>query len=699
MAAGLLGLAAIPFVSASTDEVAALPAGGVSLQLAVADIEGEGWAARGLAVEIRQVAAGASVPAVIRIERLELPGEQGTLRDMQLECPLAQADEGGWRCPGGTLRIGGSPIGAQTTQWRGHYRPDAESILEVPGLGLAGGAVSLALSGRGRHWRLRLEVSRLEAGGLARTLGAAAAARDWSPAGRLSGKVELDYTPAGLGAALDLHAAQFAYANADGTQAAESVEARVRADLRESGSAWSFDGRVEWTGGGLYSEPLFVDAGTTPVTATAVGRWRPPAGRLELDTWTLTMPGVVDLTGTGRLRWPGSGSGPGSESAPGIEEMTLVARSDAVDRLYPALLQPFLLGTPADDLEAGGRIGLVVRIDAAGAEQLGLELTDLVLADRQGRFSLDSTTGSLAWDRTREVPESRLHVAGASLLRIPVGAFSVRVQFSGDRLDLAEPVPVPVLDGRVVLEAFAVRGMLRAGEAPAWSASAVLENLSLAELTQAFEWPPFAGSVNARLRDLRYADRRFEAGDPIEVEAFEGRLRIERLSILEPLGTAPVLEADATLRNLSLDAVTETFALGRIEGRLDGEVRDIRLVGWRPDQFDLHLYTPPDDDSRRRISQRAVENLTELGSGVPAGLSAGVLSIFESFGYRRIELEIELDGNRAEMGGLAREEGGYYLVQGAGLPRIDVIGRNRSVAWKDLLERLQQIRVDGAQIR
>jgi hypothetical protein len=84
---------------------------------------------------------------------------------------------------------------------------------------------------------------------------------------------------------------------------------------------------------------------------------------------------------------------------------------------------------------------------------------------------------------------------------------------------------------------------------------------------------------------------------------------------------------------------------------------------------------------------------------VPAGLSAGVLSIFESFSYRRIELEIELDGNRAELGGLAREEGGYYLVQGAGLPRIDVIGRNRSVAWKDLLERLQQIRVEGAQIR
>lgn len=695
MAAGLLGLAAISFASSSTGEAAP---GSVSLQLGIADIQGDGWSARGLDVEISQAGPGATVPAVLRIARIELPAGQGVLRDLRLECPLDREAEGGWHCPGGTLRIGGSPIGPQAAQWRGHYRPGGDSRIEIPGLGLAGGAVALTLSGDGDAWHLQLEGRRLGLGELVDVLDLEAA-RAWSPAGQLSGRARLNQTGAGRAVTLDLRAAQAAFANADGTQAAEGLDAQVRVDLRETAADWAFDGRVEWTGGGLYSDPLFVDAGDTPVTATAVGRWQLDAARLELDTWTLAMPGVVDLTGTGRVRWPDAGSGSAADAAPEIDEMTLVARSDAVDRLYPVLLQPFLLGTPADDLETGGRIGLVVRIDAAGPEQLGLELTDLALADRQGRFSLDSTTGSVAWDRTREVPESRLQVAGAELLRIPVGPFAVRVQFAGDRLELIEPVSVPVLDGRIVLEELAVRGILPGGDTPSWNASAVLQELSLSELTRTFDWPPFAGSVNARLRDLRYGDRRFEAVDPIEVEAFEGRLRIERLSIVEPLGAVPVLQADAALRNLSLDAVTETFALGRIEGRLDGEVRDIRLVGWSPDQFELHLYTPPEDDSRRRISQRAVENLTELGSGVPAGLSAGVLSIFESFGYRRIELEIKLDGNRAELGGLAREEGGYYLVQGAGLPRIDVIGRNRSVAWKDLLERLQQIRVEGAEIR
>ena len=58
-----------------------------------------------------------------------------------------------------------------------------------------------------------------------------------------------------------------------------------------------------------------------------------------------------------------------------------------------------------------------------------------------------------------------------------------------------------------------------------------------------------------------------------------------------------------------------------------------------------------------------------------------------------------LRGDAAEMGGIARSDGGYYLVKGAGLPRIDVIGRNRRIAWKDLVERLRRIQVEQARIQ
>ena len=55
------------------------------------------------------------------------------------------------------------------------------------------------------------------------------------------------------------------------------------------------------------------------------------------------------------------------------------------------------------------------------------------------------------------------------------------------------------------------------------------------------------------------------------------------------------------MRGLNLEALTRTFRFGLIEGRLDGDVEDLQLVAWEPDRFDLHLFTPAGDRSRRRM--------------------------------------------------------------------------------------------------
>ena len=52
---------------------------------------------------------------------------------------------------------------------------------------------------------------------------------------------------------------------------------------------------------------------------------------------------------------------------------------------------------------------------------------------------------------------------------------------------------------------------------------------------------------------------------------------------------------------------------------------------------------------------------------VPAGLSATVLRVFDEFRYDRIDLNTAA-GRVADLDGLARPDGGYYLVKGSGLP-------------------------------
>jgi hypothetical protein len=87
-----------------------------------------------------------------------------------------------------------------------------------------------------------------------------------------------------------------------------------------------------------------------------------------------------------------------------------------------------------------------------------------------------------------------------------------------------------------------------------------------------------------------------------------------------------------------------------------------------------------------------VQNLSNLGNGSAVGmLSQGALSFFENFSYQAIGWGCRLKDSVCEMRGAEKTGDGYYIVKGGGLPRIDVIGYNHKVNWRDLFNRLKNI--------
>ena len=150
--------------------------------------------------------------------------------------------------------------------------------------------------------------------------------------------------------------------------------------------------------------------------------------------------------------------------------------------------------------------------------------------------------------------------------------------------------------------------------------------------------------------------------------------------------------ARGNLENLDLELVTRTFEFGTITGRLSGYISDLESFDWMPEAFDAFLFTPPDDRSRRRISQRAVTNLSSIGGGSGGGVAAvlqgGLLRFFDTFGYDRLGLSCRLANDVCIMGGVLPAPQGFYIVKGRGLPRIDVIGSQTRVAWTTLVRQL-----------
>jgi hypothetical protein len=106
--------------------------------------------------------------------------------------------------------------------------------------------------------------------------------------------------------------------------------------------------------------------------------------------------------------------------------------------------------------------------------------------------------------------------------------------------------------------------------------------------------------------------------------------------------------------------------------------------------FDARLKTDEAWKGRRRISQRAVEDISKVGgAGLVAGLQTQVLKLFDDFGYARIGLACRLRDNVCAMDGVGSAGDGYTIVEGSGLPRIQVVGFRRQVDWPTLLDRLK----------
>jgi len=177
-------------------------------------------------------------------------------------------------------------------------------------------------------------------------------------------------------------------------------------------------------------------------------------------------------------------------------------------------------------------------------------------------------------------------------------------------------------------------------------------------------------------------------------------VRIADLALADPFGSLPRLSAAINARGLDLEALTTAFEFGRITGTLNGEITDLRVLGWQPAAFRAWFHTPVDDPRPHRISQRAIEALSDIGgSGAAGALSRGFLRVFDDFRYRRLGLGCVLEDDICLMRGVAPAGNGYYIVEGAGIPRIDVIGHARRVSWSTLIEQLITVtRGEGAMI-
>jgi len=640
-----------------------LPAGAGEVTLAIDRVEAPGFAASGIAARLRDGAPGA---LQLMIGELSVQGK--SWRNVRAGCGRFRVERARIECLEGEADLGGKVPLAFTYD-------------------RAGEALDLALTpAPGETWRVRARFGKrspelrveIENGALSR-LG------PWLPpawpritAGMLSGAIRL------TGAERERLAAEIAvrdaaFSDAAGLHAAENLGARLDLTAERRGESWQYRAALEWNAGELFWQPLYLRG--TGHTLEAEG---------ALDERQATV-----VRGRLRLAGVGEAEASGEWDRRTNTLLTADARSGRLDAsaLYAQVLKPFFFGTALGELRAEGSAELAVRWRGAQLEALDVVVRELSFEDRNRRFAVFGASGRIPWHRSDET-RVEVEMKGGELLRVPFGAVKVPLTMRGMRFRL-DTVEVPLLDGTLSMRAFATEPPQ---EGWRWAFRGGISPVSMERLTQAVGLPTMHGTVSAEIPRVTYARSTLRADGALVFKVFDGTVTAKNVTLIEPFGRAPRLAADLEMRGVDLDLLTRTFSFGSITGRIDASVTGLELANWAPVRFDARVRSSP-GDYPRRISQRAVENITALGgAGAGAAIQGTFLRFFDQFGYAMLGLSCRLENGVCTMGGVEDAPQGYVIVKGGGVPALSVLGYNRAVDWHELIDRLKRVVQDNVRM-
>lgn len=602
--------------------------------------------------------------ARLEIAALRLAGQRWSR--LRLDCPQARMSLQALECRGGRLRADGRPLPFRL-----------ELTLDTAGrrgqLVIADGAGGRVVARLATDGSLRAKLSRLSLQSLASWLPALA---DWQAEGHFDGEAE--WLDRGGAERIRVRGTLTGggFSSADGLRAGEALGVELELDAHTRSGGWDWSASLGWHEGASFWDPFYLVAG--PVLE-ASGRLR--GDRLEVRQANVTLDGVERLAASASV----------DLARAHVDEAALSLAGADLARVGPRFLAPLLSPARADQLRFAGSVsaglrlvdGTLVELDAVFVE------AGFSLAAPGGGVAFGPLSGHLPW-RAGEATRARLQIEGGRWGKLALGAFDLEVALAGTGAHV-ERARVPLLDGAVVLEGLALRR-----EEAGWSGSgsAFVEPLSMPLVSEALGLPAMTGTLSASLPGLRLRPGEIVLDGALVVSVFDGYLRASGLRVREPFGVGAYLSADVVARHLDLAQLTDTFSFGSISGFIDADVLGLELAHWRPQAFDARIVSS-EGRYRKRISQRAVQNISALGgAGAMAALQRSLLGLFETFGYRELGLRCVLRGAVCEMSGIEDgdlADGGFRIIRGGGVPALDVIGYNRRVDWKELVDRLQRV--------
>lgn len=645
---------------------AALPLQARVLRLEVDTLRSGAATAQGVRVQLDWPEGAAAGELRLEAARIEMPALGHVHRQVSWQCPLARSADQGWQCEGRVrTAAGGGTLALSLSS------AQIEAVLAASGARVR---YDWQAAAPDLH---RVDLRAVPVAWLEAFLASVWEAGQWSD-GQLAGRVDLQLPAnAPLAVETDLQLSGVGLETPDGWLAAAGMQGRLRLEYRERAGQPAVDLRYEARGGEFLVGSLYVPLPETPVAVDvqlrgeAGGGWQVPA-------FAWRDGGVLQASGAARF-----------DAAGEVSDLRLSLALGELATARDRYLSGYLAPAGFADLVLSGQASAEIDLRAGELQSLALGLGQLTAIDPRQRFILAGAQGDLRWTAAADAQPGFLAWDRGALFGIGLGGARMAFNSADGQLRLVSPVDIPALEGRVRLDHLRWQPP-GGGQGTRFQLGATLEALDLGSLSQRLGWPPFTGTLGGRIPSARYEGNVLTLDGGLAMQVFGGTVSLSELVMERPFGVAPTLSADVGIEDIDMAPMTEAFGFGSITGRMDGRITGLRMVDWSPVAFDAWLGSDPAWKGRRRISQRAVEDISKVGGGggLMGGLQAQALRLFDDFRYARLGLGCRLRDNVCAMSGVGSAGDGYTIVEGAGLPRIQVVGFRRRVDWPTLVARL-----------
>ena len=475
----------------------------------------------------------------------------------------------------------------------------------------------------------------------------------------------------------DIALRNLSYDNAAGTIAAADVSADAQLTVADPFGLPRVVAVAKITGGEVLYDSVYVKLPKTPVDvavqveATGAEQW----SIAQLD---FSDRGVLDFRAQATLdlaatKW--------------LPELKLKLSEVRLAKAAQRYAASWLATKGYAGLSVSGKLAGELDFNASGMQRFALYADRISVEDAAGRFAINTLNGAVDWTHGNVRPATSIAWKSMEFYRIPFGPATLPLASNKGSIELTEKVPIDVLGGKLILEKLNLEPQSERGER--YGAAIAIAGIEMSQLSERLGWPRFPGNLSGGIPDISLVGDTIKLDGGLNLYVFDGKIDISGVTLERPFGVAPSLGAGIYIRGLDLAPLTSAFEIAAVTGRLDGDIKNLRMVDWSPVSFDAWLRTKDGG----RMSYKVVQDVTSIGGGlgsITEALQNLAMKVVDTFGYKQFGIRCKLVDTVCAMGGIDAGTQGdsYTIVEGGGLPRISIVGHRRRVDWPTFVDRV-----------